>query len=123
MGEYLWGLLTNNIIGLQLHEQQDYSCALKIDVWGISDKNLFLEANKTLRQQTKPFFAIIQTADNHRPYTIPQEDRGCLSFPEYAKGFLTANMGLESDDEMNAFRYTDFGYRTFIETKTAASRL
>ncbi|HTQ26784.1 MAG TPA: sulfatase-like hydrolase/transferase, partial [Puia sp.] len=39
------GLLTNNINGLHLYEQQDYD-APKIDVWGISDKNLFLEANK-----------------------------------------------------------------------------
>ncbi len=67
------GLLKGNIRGLHLYEQEDYD-APKIDVWGISDKNLFLEANKVLKQQTAPFFAIIQTADNHRPYTIPKED-------------------------------------------------
>jgi phosphoglycerol transferase MdoB-like AlkP superfamily enzyme len=107
------GLLTNNIKGLQLHEQEDYS-APKIDVWGISDKNLFLEANKTLRQQKQPFFAIIQTADNHRPYTIPKEDQEAfhsLSMPTDS----LRKYGFESDEEMNAFRYTDFGYRTFIE--------
>jgi phosphoglycerol transferase MdoB-like AlkP superfamily enzyme len=108
------GLLTNNIKGLQLHEQQDYS-APKIDVWGISDKNLFLEANKTLRQQTQPFFAIIQTADNHRPYTIPEEDRHQFHALSMPKDSLH-KYGFESDEEMNAFRYTDFGYRTFIET-------
>jgi phosphoglycerol transferase MdoB-like AlkP superfamily enzyme len=113
------GLLTNNIIGLQLHEQQDYS-APKIDVWGISDKNLFLEADKTLRQQTKPFFAIIQTADNHRPYTIPQEDRDAFHSLSMPKDSLR-KYGFESDDEMNAFRYTDFGYRTFIGTASKES--
>ncbi|HEY4060838.1 MAG TPA: sulfatase-like hydrolase/transferase [Puia sp.] len=107
------GLLTNNIKGLHLYEQQDYS-APKIDVWGISDKNLFLEANKVLKQQTAPFFAIIQTADNHRPYTIPKEDQQAfhpLSFPKDS----LRKCGFESNEEMNAFRYTDFGYQTFIE--------
>ncbi|MBK7434008.1 MAG: sulfatase-like hydrolase/transferase [Chitinophagaceae bacterium] len=68
------GLLTNNISGLHLYEQDSYK-ARKVDVWGISDKNLLLEANGVLKKQDKPFFAIIQTADNHRPYTIPSEDR------------------------------------------------
>jgi phosphoglycerol transferase MdoB-like AlkP superfamily enzyme len=107
------GLLTNNINGLKLYEQEDYKAA-KIDVWGISDKNLFLEANKVLKQQTKPFFAIIQTADNHRPYTIPKEDEAAfkkLSFPTDSLKMF----GFDSNEEMNAFRYTDFGYQQFIE--------
>ena len=39
------GLLTNNISGLNLYEEKDFTSP-KIDVWGISDKNLFLEADK-----------------------------------------------------------------------------
>ena len=112
------GLLTNNIKGLHLYEQENYS-APKVDVWGISDKNLFLEANKVLRQQVgKPFFAIIQTADNHRPYTIPQEDRQAFHSITVPEDSLR-KCGFGSNDEMNAFRYTDFGYQTFIQ---AASR-
>jgi phosphoglycerol transferase MdoB-like AlkP superfamily enzyme len=107
------GVLTNNIDNLHLYEQEDYK-AEKIDVWGISDKNLFLEANKVLAQQQKPFFAIIQTADNHRPYTIPEED-----LKEFKKVEAPADSlrkyGFESLAEMNAFRYTDFGYQKFIE--------
>jgi len=107
------GLLTNNIDGLHLYEQQDYA-APKIDVWGISDKNLFLEANKVLRQETAPFFAVIQTADNHRPYTIPDEDLQAFHKITVPADSLK-KFGFESNDEMNAFRYTDFGYQTFIE--------
>lgn len=107
------GLLTNNIKGLHLFEQQDYD-APKIDVWGISDKNLFLEANKRLKEQDRPFFAIIQTADNHRPYTIPKEDQQDFH-PATAPKDSLRKYGFESDGEMNAFRYTDFCYRTFIE--------
>lgn len=107
------GVLTNNINGLHLYEQENYD-APKIDVWGISDKNLFLEANKVLAKQQKPFFAVIQTADNHRPYTIPAEDQ-----QEFVKAQVPSDSlkkyGFESLEEMNAFRYTDFSYRKFIE--------
>ena len=107
------GVLTNNINNLKLYEQDDYE-AKKIDVWGISDKNLFLEANKVLKQQTKPFFAIIQTADNHRPYTIPDEDKPEFLIKSFSKDSLK-RFGFESNEEMNAFRYTDFGYQKFME--------
>jgi len=108
------GLLISNIQGLHLYEQEDYT-APKVDVWGISDKNLFLEANKVLKVRTSPFFAIIQTADNHRPYTIPEEDR--QEFHSItAPADSLRKCGFESNAEMNAFRYTDFGYRKFMET-------
>ena len=107
------GMLTNNINNLKLYEQDDYT-AKKIDVWGISDKNLFLEANKVLKQQTKPFFAIIQTADNHRPYTIPAEDKAEFKSISFSTDSLK-RFGFESNEEMNAFRYTDFGFQKFME--------
>jgi phosphoglycerol transferase MdoB-like AlkP superfamily enzyme len=107
------GVLTNNINNLKLYEQDDYT-AKKIDVWGISDKNLFLEANKVLKQQTKPFFAIIQTADNHRPYTIPAEDKAEFKSISFSTDSLK-RFGFESNEEMNAFRYTDFGFQKFME--------
>ncbi len=108
------GLLTNNIDILHLYEQEDYSVK-PIDVWGISDKNLFLQANKVLKQQKAPFFAVIQTADNHRPYTIPEEDRKSFPLENYPTDTLK-KYGFESNAELNAFRYTDFSYKTFIET-------
>jgi phosphoglycerol transferase MdoB-like AlkP superfamily enzyme len=107
------GLLTNNINGLNLYEEDSYK-AKKIDVWGISDKNLFLEANNVLKQQNKPFFAVIQTADNHRPYTIPAEDRAVFKMQNFSTDSLK-RFGFESNEEMNAFRFTDFCYQQFIE--------
>lgn len=107
------GLLKNNIHNLNLYEGGDYK-ASAIDVWGISDKNLFLESNGILAQQQKPFFAVIQTADNHRPYTIPEEDRAEFTIKKMSKDSLR-KYGFESEDEMNAFRYTDFCFRKFIE--------
>lgn len=108
------GVLENNLQGLHLYEQDQYD-APKVDVWGISDKNLFLQANKVLKQQTKPFFAVIQTADNHRPYTIPKEDQAAFKSVSYSKDSLR-KYGFQDNDELNAFRYTDFAFQTFIET-------
>jgi phosphoglycerol transferase MdoB-like AlkP superfamily enzyme len=107
------GLLTNNIKDLHLYEQDDYQSP-KIDVWGISDKNLFLESNKVLKEQTKPFFAVIQTADNHRPYTIPEEDLTAFKKVSFPADSLK-KYGFDSNDELNAFRFTDYGYQKFIE--------
>ena len=108
------GLLKNNINGLNLYQQENYKSA-NLDAWGISDKNLFLEANTVLQKETKPFFAIIQTADNHRPYSIPNEDKAAFKIINFSADSLK-RFGFETNDEMNAFRYTDFCYRQFIET-------
>jgi phosphoglycerol transferase MdoB-like AlkP superfamily enzyme len=107
------GLLANNITGLNIYSQENFK-AKKIDVWGISDKNLLLEANARLSEETKPFFAIIQTADNHRPYTIPAEDREQFKLLEFPLDSLK-KYGFENNDEMNAFRYTDFCFQQFME--------
>ena len=108
----LRGVLKHNIDSLHLYEQEDYD-APKIDVWGISDKNVFLEANKVLATQNKPFISVIQTADNHRPYTIPAEDSAAFKKLHVSLDSLRA-FGFETEDEYNAFRYTDFCYQKFI---------
>jgi phosphoglycerol transferase MdoB-like AlkP superfamily enzyme len=107
------GLLTNNIDSLHLYEEGDYKAA-KVDVWGISDKNLFLESNKVLGKERKPFFAVIQTADNHRPYTIPEEDLNNFKKKKVPQDTLV-KYGFATLDEYNAFRYTDYCYQQFME--------
>ena len=107
------GVLNNNIADLKIYEQGSYQSS-EINVWGISDKDLFLEANKTLSKNTKPFFAIIQTADNHRPYSIPAEDLKVFVKKIVPKDSLL-KFGFENNDEYNAFRYTDFCIEQFIE--------
>ena len=107
------GLLNNNIDHLHLFEQESYKSS-KVDVWGISDKNLFLEASQVLKKQAGPFFAVIQTADNHRPYTIPAEDQADFKLLQVSRDSLRM-FGFESSEEMNAFRFTDYCFRKFME--------
>lgn len=104
--------LVANIKNLHVYEEGSYK-APNLNVWGISDKNLFLEANDVLAKQDKPFFAIIQTADNHRPFDIPEEDK------DFARELITneelSKYGFESLKEFHAFAYTDYCIKKFME--------
>ncbi len=106
------GLLSSNIHDLKIYEEGDYKSP-KIDVWGISDLHLFEEANSILRSSREPFFAIIQTSGSHRPYTIPEENRG---FEKISIDDATAkNYGFVSEKEFNAFRFLDHSLGYYIE--------
>lgn len=107
------GMLTNNIHGVHIFEQDDYD-APKLDVWGVSDKNVFLGANKVFAKEQKPFFAFIQTADNHRPYSIPDEDKASFKSITVSKDSLK-KYGFEDLDEFNAFRFSDYCFQKFFE--------
>lgn len=92
-----------------------------INVWGISDKDLLQEAHTIFNNTKEPFFGYIQTAGNHRPFqrSIPAADsafkRDSVDKP------LLEKFGFESVDEYNAFRYTDYCFRTFFEQATRSA--
>jgi phosphoglycerol transferase MdoB-like AlkP superfamily enzyme len=104
--------LVSNINGIKIYETEKNS-DLQLNVWGISDKKLFAKANSVLNQEKKPFFAIIQTANNHRPYTIPEEDKD-FHFKTIDKKTLV-EYGFESQEEYNSFCYTDYCFKKFME--------
>jgi phosphoglycerol transferase MdoB-like AlkP superfamily enzyme len=104
--------MIKNIRGVSLFEKGNYSSP-DFNVWGISDNNLFKEADQVMRKSADPFFAIIQTADNHRPYEIPEEDR-VFPINNYSKDSLKAN-GFDSQEEFNAMCYMDYCIRKFME--------
>ncbi len=108
------GLLASNLPDLKLYEEGSYDSKV-IDVWGISDLSLFREANAVLKNSTQPFFAVIQTSGNHRPYTIPDDNEG---FKILTKEDLPGNMknyGFASLEELNSFRFMDHSVGHFME--------
>jgi len=107
------GLLAYNIPGLHIYEEGSYSSP-RTDVWGISDLHLFEEANRVLNKQDKPFFAIIHTAGNHRPYTIPDDNRG-FTLSSIGDGEAKKH-GFTSTQEFNSFRFMDHSIGFFINT-------
>ncbi|MEI9943200.1 MAG: sulfatase-like hydrolase/transferase [Chitinophagaceae bacterium] len=104
--------LLKNIDGLQMHSEGSFKSP-KVNVWGISDKDLFLEANETFKKETKPFFAYIQTSDNHRPFMIPEVDSAFAQ--ENVEEDVLKKYGFESIREYNSFRYSDYCFRKFIQ--------
>lgn len=104
--------LIKNINDVQIFREKNYASP-KLNVWGISDKNLFLESNKIFKKQEKPFFAIIQTSNNHRPFMIPDEDIN-MPFANYSLDTLN-KYGFESLQEYKSFVYSDYCFKVFIE--------
>ncbi len=108
------GLLSSNLPDLQLYEEGSYDSEV-IDVWGISDLSLFREANDVLKKQTKPFFAIIQTSGNHRPYTIPDDNEDFIMLTEADLPKDARSYGFQSLEELNSFRFMDHSIGHFME--------
>ena len=106
------GMLAHNIDGLRIFEEGSYRAPV-VDVWGISDEDLLLAAGDVFRAEKKPFFAIIQTAGNHRPYTIPTQTHGFQVVHE-DEALLHAN-GFDGNEEYNAFRFLDHALGLFFD--------
>jgi phosphoglycerol transferase MdoB-like AlkP superfamily enzyme len=105
--------LIKNIDNVEIHAEGNFKHQA-VNVWGISDNDLFQEANSNFAAQKSPFFAIIQTADNHRPFTIPANEKD-FKINTVDEEELKKN-GFESIEEYNAFRYSDFCFKQFIQT-------
>lgn len=105
------GVLSRNIKNLTIHEEGSYSSD-RVDVWGISDLDLFIEANAVLKKQIPPFLSIIQTSGNHRPYTIPEKNHD-FKYVKQTKDDLEKN-GFISEKEYNSFRFMDHSIGHFM---------
>jgi len=108
------GMLSSNIPDLKLYEEGSYDSP-DIDVWGISDLSLFREANNVLKDVTQPFFAVIQTSGNHRPYTIPDDNEGFQLWSESDLTHKVNDYGFASLEELNSFRFMDHSIGHFMK--------
>ncbi len=107
------GLLSRNIPGLHIFEEGSYQSP-RVDVWGIADHHLFQEAIQVLKDKTdKPFFSVIQTSGNHRPYTIPEDAKGFQR--QQRETDQLHRFGFDSNEEYNSFRYMDYSIGVLIE--------
>jgi phosphoglycerol transferase MdoB-like AlkP superfamily enzyme len=116
-GDLAWGnirgLLQNNISGLRVFEQKDYSSP-RNDGWGISDLHLFEEANARFRALgDRPFIAFLHTSGNHQPYTIPVDSKGFQVRPVADQDLLLRN-GFRSQQEFDSLRFMDHSLGHFF---------
>jgi len=112
------GLFTHNIPGLHIFEEGDYD-APQADGWGVSDVVLFDKAHRVLSAERKPFFAFIQTAGNHRPYTIPK-DRAGFELAQMDAEALAEN-GFDGLAAYNGLRFLDYALESFFAEARKAS--
>ena len=110
----LEAVLTRSIDDLELYEEGDWQSP-NVDVWGISDLNLFKESHRILEAlpSDQPFFAFIQTAGNHRPFTIPEnnDDFETRSVPEDQ----LAHNGFRNSAQYNAVRLLDYNVGRYMD--------
>lgn len=112
-------VMRQSIDNLTLFEE-GYWKGPNVDVWGISDLQLFREADEILRElpADEPFFAYIQTAGNHRPFTIPEDREQFqeLNPPESE----VQQWGFRSVAQYNAVRFLDYSIGRFLDMARAS---
>ncbi|MDR1124155.1 MAG: LTA synthase family protein [Elusimicrobiota bacterium] len=106
------GLLQNNIDGLEIIEEGGYKGAARTDVWGVSDLDMLRYAAAELKKTQKPFFAFLQTAGYHRPYTIPK-DHGSFEVKN-ADDEVLQSYGFSGGAEYNSMRFQDYAIGEFF---------
>lgn len=111
------GILEHNLTDVHMYEEGAFENEHRNDVWGISDLDLFREANRVLTQEQqtlkKPFFAFIQTSGYHRPYTIPKDNAGFE--PKDIGADLAHKRSFVSVEEYNSLRFSDHALREFFK--------
>lgn len=107
------GMLNQSLDHLKLYEEENYS-EPRTDVWGISDIDLAHEANGYLSKMKEPFFSIIQTSGNHRPYTIPDNTYGFKVRTDISEDEVK-KYGFASLKEYNSFRFMDYSIGYFMQ--------
>jgi phosphoglycerol transferase MdoB-like AlkP superfamily enzyme len=111
-------LIRQSIDGVRLFEERDWQSPV-VDVWGISDLDLFKETDRILQAlpKDKPFFAYVQTAGNHRPFTIPKSNDGFeVKHPTLEE---VQAAGSRSVEQYNAVRLLDFNIGRLMEIAKA----
>lgn len=108
------GVVSHNIPNVHIIEEGMFDSP-RTDVWGISDYHLFEEVVSKLsnRDNSKPFFALVQTAGFHRPYTIPEVTGGFV--PLELSDDELAKRGFNSNDQLNSMRFSDHALGHFLK--------
>ncbi|XVJ66800.1 MAG: LTA synthase family protein [Lacibacter sp.] len=114
------GFLKSNVKNIEVLDAAQMK-AKAASVWGADDYDLLQQADEIFRKSKTPFFAVIQTASNHEPFTIPSTAA--------QNGFITVNpevdslkrFGFQSAKEFNSMRYLDFCLQKYFERASTAS--
>ena len=109
------GVWMNNVKGLKMYQGTINLPGPRTDVWGLSDLDLFRAAIKVLaaRKSKRPFFALIQSASFHRPFTIPK-DHGTLKIQHLTAAQMKP-LGIHNNKQWNSLRFADYSVGQFFK--------
>ena len=89
-------------------DQKDFENPQFVSTWGVSDEDLFLKAHEYLSNQgEQPFFSLVFSSSNHKPFEIPA-------------GKVETRTGPEGPREM-AVAYADYALGRFLEMARASN--
>ncbi|MGB5487258.1 MAG: LTA synthase family protein [Lysobacterales bacterium] len=89
-------------------DQKDFENPQFVSTWGVSDEDLFLKAHEYLSNQgEQPFFSLVFSSSNHKPFEIPA-------------GKVETRTGPEGPREM-AVAYADYALGRFLELARASN--
>jgi hypothetical protein len=106
------GILKNNFHDLKIYEEGSYK-GPKVDVWGVCDADLMLEAQDVMEKEQSPYWAYIQTSGNHPPFTIPSHLKD-FQIIKRSRAELD-HSGFVDNEEYNAVRLMDYSLQKFFE--------
>ncbi|WP_407316234.1 LTA synthase family protein [Pseudomonas sp. nanlin1] len=111
-------LVRRSIDGVKLYDERHWQVPA-VDVWGISDLDLFKQTDQIIQSlpPDRPFFAYIQTAGNHRPFTIPAQNDGFEVRQVSLEQAQAA--GSRSVEQYNAVRLLDFNIGRLMQLAKA----
>ncbi|MDR3162693.1 MAG: sulfatase-like hydrolase/transferase [Helicobacteraceae bacterium] len=106
------GIFAGNVSDLVVLED-GYWKSERLDTWGITDLDMFIEGNDYLKKLDQPFIAFIQTASNHRPFSIPRGREGFDYSVKPSKETLD-RFGMAEEGEFTGMRFFDFAIGEFL---------
>lgn len=106
------GVIRRAIPDITLFEEGSYTSP-NTDVWGLSDLDLVIEADKVFKNQDKPFAAVLQFASFHSPFTIPK-DKKSFKLEQQSLRVLKRN-GFKHLKEYNSLRFSDYSLNYLMQ--------
>ena len=89
-------------------DQDDFQTPEFVATWGVSDEDLFNKAHEYfLQQQGRPFFSLVFSSSNHKPFEIPA-------------GRVETRTGTDAAREM-AVNYADYAMGEFLKKARASA--
>ncbi|NVK31386.1 MAG: LTA synthase family protein [Gammaproteobacteria bacterium] len=106
------GFIQRSIPQMTIVEDGDWQSPT-VDVWGVSDRALITESADILKGATQPLWAYVQTAANHRPYTIA-DTGGDLQLLDVSEE-QAIEAGFEGLEQLHAVQLLDHNMGYLIE--------